>query len=117
MNAVAAAKIRNNPHFQELVAKRSRLGWILSAIMLGLYYAFILVIAFAPHALAVPVAQGSVITVGIPIGIALILVSFALTGIYVHKANTEFDRLTQAIRDGAAHDGAFVGRAAVRGGV
>jgi len=113
VNAVAAARIRNNPHFQELVTKRSRLGWTLSATMLAIYYAFILVIAFAPQSLAVPVSAASVMTVGIPVGIAIIVASFVLTGVYVHKANTEFDRLTQAIKDSASRgDGAATGGSA-----
>lgn len=42
-----------------------------------------------------PISDGSVITIGIPIGIAIIVLSFILTGIYVHKANTDFDRITE----------------------
>ncbi|HEX5841287.1 MAG TPA: DUF485 domain-containing protein, partial [Pseudomonas sp.] len=35
-------RIQESPRFQELVSKRERFAWILSAIMLGLYVAFIL---------------------------------------------------------------------------
>ncbi len=41
-------RIQQDPNFQELVAKRQRFAWALSALMLGLYLAFILLIAFAP---------------------------------------------------------------------
>lgn len=98
MNEVIVARIRSNPQFSELLAKRGRLGWILSGIMLAIYFAFILTIAFAPQSLAVPLSAGSVVTVGIPVGIVIIVSAFVLTGIYVHKANTEFDRLTNAIK-------------------
>jgi uncharacterized membrane protein (DUF485 family) len=67
--------------------------------MLAAYYAFILVIAFNPKLLAIKIAEGSVISVGIPVGILLILFSFALTGIYVVRANGEFDRLNNEIKE------------------
>lgn len=91
------ARIQANPHFKDLVARRDRFAWILSAIMLGLYVAFILLIAFEPQVLGARVSPDSPITWGIPIGVGLILSAFVLTGIYVFRANGEFDALNQAI--------------------
>ena len=90
-------RIHDNPHFQQLVAKRGRFAWLLSSIMLGAYLAFILLIAFEPEILGVPLAAGSVTTWGIPVGIGVIFMAFILTGIYVQRANGEFDRLNQEI--------------------
>ena len=90
-------RIQQDPNFQALVAKRQRFAWILSILMLGLYLAFILLIAFAPGWLGTPLSEGSSITRGIPVGIGLILSAFVLTGIYVRRANTEFDQLNQEI--------------------
>jgi len=92
-------KIKNNPKYHELVSKRSRFAWILSIIMLIVYYAFILVIAFNPQLLATKLSAGSVITAGIPLGILIIILAFILTGIYVRRANREFDSLTQQIKE------------------
>lgn len=91
-------QIKNNPKYKELVSKRNSLAWTLSIIMLVVYYAFILVIAFDPSLLGAKTGSG-VITVGIPVGIAIIFIAFALTGIYVKKANSEFDDLTKQIKD------------------
>lgn len=91
-------QIKNNPKYQELVSKRNSLAWTLSIIMLVVYYAFILVIAFDPSLLGAKTGSG-VITVGIPVGIAIIFIAFALTGVYVKKANSEFDDLTKQIKD------------------
>ena len=91
--------IKSNHKYHELVSKRTKFAWTLAIAMLGIYYTFILVIAFDKQILAQPLWAGSVTTVGIPVGIAVILSAFALTGIYVFRANSEFDRLTSEIKE------------------
>ncbi len=91
--------IRSNPKYHELVSKRSKFAWTLAAAMLVIYYGFILIIAFDKAFLAQPLWTGSVTTVGIPVGIGVILSAFVLTGIYVFRANAEFDRLTNEIKE------------------
>lgn len=90
--------IKNNPKYQKLVRSRSRYAWSLSALMLFVYYAFIMTIAFKPELLAIPVSENSVISVGIPIGIAIILFSFMLTGLYVYRANSRYDVLLDELK-------------------
>ena len=65
--------------------------------MLGLYSAFILLIAYGPQLLGTKISPDSSITWGIPLGVGLILSAFILTGIYVRRANGEFDELNNAI--------------------
>ncbi|MGM3175540.1 DUF485 domain-containing protein [Dickeya lacustris] len=97
MNDLIYQRIEANPKFQELVQKRQRFAAFLSLIMLVLYIGFILLIAFAPGWLGTPIAPGAGTTRGIPLGIGLIIISFTLTGIYVYRANHEFDRLTKEL--------------------
>lgn len=97
MNDNIYQKIESNPRFHELVNKRQRFAWLLSAIMLGFYLGFILLIAFEPTWLGAPISEGSSITRGIPIGMGIIIAAFVLTGIYVKRANGEFDQLNQEI--------------------
>ncbi|MGE5153515.1 MAG: DUF485 domain-containing protein [Bdellovibrio bacteriovorus] len=99
MTTDSVERIKRHPLYAELVAKRKRFAWILTILMLVIYYGFILVIAFSPKTLAVPLSAGSVTTIGIPVGVVIILSAFVLTGIYVVRANGEFDRLTKAIRE------------------
>lgn len=91
-------RIKNDPNYTLLVQKRSRLGWQLTFIMLLIYFGFVLVIAFNPAFLAQPLCPKSVITVGIPLGLGVIVSAFVLTGVYVWRANREFDELTQKIK-------------------
>lgn len=95
--------IRNNETFHNLVAQRSRLSWTLAVLILVVYYSFILVIAFAPGLFGIPINTDSTITWGIVIGLAVILFTFLITGIYVHRANTIFDKLLQDVVD-ASHE-------------
>lgn len=97
MNDLIYQRVVSNPRFRELVQKRSRFAWLLSGITLVLYVAFILLIAFDPQWLGTPLYEGATITRGIPVGVGLIVISFILTGIYVIRANSEFDQLTADI--------------------
>lgn len=91
--------ISNNPKYQELVSKRSRFAWTLSIMMLLVYYTFIMIIAFKPELLAIPISDGSVISVGIPVGVCIILFSFFITGLYVYRANNTYDVLLEEIKE------------------
>ena len=93
-------RVRRDPRFDDLVAKRSRFAWVLSAAMLCIYFGFILIIAFIPRLLAVPIGAG-VTTIGIPVGLLVIVSAFVLTGVYVRRANAEFDYLTRQILESA----------------
>lgn len=97
MEQSPAARIRAHPKFAELTARRGRYATVLSIVMLVIYYGFILLVAFAPGILGMPLVAGGVTTVGIPVGVVIILAAFVLTGLYVNRANTEFDALNQQI--------------------
>lgn len=94
-------RIMADPKYRELVSKRSTFAWFLTVLMLILYYGFILLIAYDPTYLGTPISEGSVTTIGLPFGVAVIVISVLLTGIYVRRANTEFDDLTKQLIDGA----------------
>ncbi len=91
-------KIQSNPSYIELVSKRSGFAWKLTITMLVVYYAFIMVLAFSPATLGASLS-GGLMTVGIPVGIAIIVFAFALTGIYVNRANGEFDDLSNKVKE------------------
>ena len=94
-NANMIEAIRRDPHFQTLVAQRTRLAWALTAAMLIIYFGYIAIVAFAPQWLGVSI--GGVMTLGIPVGLLVIAAAFVLAGYYVHRANAEYDLLTRQI--------------------
>lgn len=96
MTDESVARIRDNPKYRTLKARRTRFGWILTACMMAAYYGYIALIAFDKQVLAKPIGAG-VTSLGIPVGIGLILFTVVITGIYVRRANTDFDKLTREI--------------------
>lgn len=96
MNNKTILEISNNPNYKRLVKVRSTYGWILTFIMLIVYFGYIYLVAFNKDFLSRPLGTG-VTTLSIPIGIGLIIFTILLTGIYVRRANSEFDTLNDEI--------------------
>jgi len=96
MAASSLEAIQKNPKYHQLVTQRGSLSIWLSAAMCVIYFGFILLVAFAPGFLGASLT-GGVTTVGIPLGLAVIVSAFVLTGVYVYRANGTYDTLTQQI--------------------
>lgn len=88
--------IINNPRYQELVRSRNRLAWTLSIAVLAIYLVFIFLVAFDKPLLATKVAGTT--TLGIVLGVIVIVLAFLLTAFYVVRANGRFDELTEQIK-------------------
>lgn len=89
-------KILSHPKYIELRQKRNRLGVILTILMLLVYYGYIALIAFDKPFLGQKIGFG-VITLGVPLGIGVIVFTILITGIYVRRANSLYDDLTKEI--------------------
>jgi uncharacterized membrane protein (DUF485 family) len=87
-------RILQNPRFQALVRQRAGFAWALTIVMLVIYFGFILLVAFAKPLLATKIG-GGVTSIGIVLGLGVIVSAFVLTGIYVWRANSRFDELTR----------------------
>ena len=97
MSELSVSKIENNPKYHALVKARDTLSWTLTILVLIIYFGFILMIAYAPGFLTQPISAGSVIPVGMLIGVGVIIASVVLTAIYVTRANNTFDPLIRQI--------------------
>lgn len=96
------AAVAADRRYVDLVARRARLGWALSAIIFVAFVGYLLLIAFDKALLGAPIGSG-VTSIGIPVGLGLILLAIALTGLYVAHANRHHDaQMAQILKDHAA---------------
>lgn len=97
METSLAQRIAAHPSYRELKARRSSFGWWLTGAMMVVYYGFILLVAFDKPLLASRLGEG-VMTLGMPIGLGVIVFTVLITAIYVRRANNEFDRLSDEVQ-------------------
>jgi len=76
MSADIYKKVRANPKFAELEGKRSRFALLLTAIVMASYYGMMMIVAFAPKALATKIGAGWTLSIGFPI-VAVIIVTYS----------------------------------------
>jgi uncharacterized membrane protein (DUF485 family) len=89
------ARIRNNPRFTELVARRNRLTFGLFTTVLILFYGYMSLVSFWPELIGRRLYPGSNLTVGICGGLFLFVFFCLIAGYYVYRANGDFDRITR----------------------
>jgi uncharacterized membrane protein (DUF485 family) len=96
-------KLLDDPEFKDLVARKKRISLILTLLTLVVYYGFIGLIAFNRDLFGARFFGK--ITLGIPIGVGVIILSWLFTGIYVRWANDKYDTMVENIRRKAGHGG------------
>ncbi|MBH3426117.1 DUF485 domain-containing protein [Pseudomonas alkylphenolica] len=93
-------RLRQHPDFIQLVRRKQRLTWSLTLTMLAIYYGFVLTMAFAPGLLGQPL-NGGATSIGIPVAVTVILLSFILTAFYVRQTNQVLDPLVAKLQQEA----------------
>jgi uncharacterized membrane protein (DUF485 family) len=94
---------RPEPDFDEVSAleavasRRLRVSLALTAAMLVVYFGFILLIAFAKDFLSRTITDG--LSVGMALGVVVILVTWALTWTYVRWANRVYEPALDELRE------------------
>lgn len=91
-------KLLADPEFQALIRQKRTVSVVLTMIQLLLYFGFIALIAYDKPFLAQTIADGSAITIGIPIAVGVIVLSWVLTGIYILWANTRYDAMVNSVK-------------------
>lgn len=95
-----ARELLDSPDFHRLVLRRWRLSLLLTLALFVLYYGYILLVAIDRTRLSTRIGEAT--TLGIVLGVAVIVLSWALTAAYVVWANRYYDpearRLSQQIR-------------------
>ncbi len=86
-------RVTANPKFLEFVAMRNRYSIIMTIVSAAAYYGFILLVAFQGPWLGTKLGAGMTTSIGVPIGVGVIVFTIILTWIYVRRANSEFDEI------------------------
>ena len=90
-------RVTANPKFLEFVAMRNRYSIIMTIVSAAAYYGFILLVAFQGPWLGTKLGAGMTTSIGVPIGVGVIVFTIILTWIYVRRANGEFDETNARI--------------------
>ena len=99
MSPISAHQILDDPEFKKLVKQKNAVSTVLTIVELVLYFGFIALIAYNKPFLAQKMSDGSAITIGIPIAVGVIFISWILTGIYVFWANNKYDAMVKSVKD------------------
>ncbi len=89
----------DSPEFRKLVSTKWATSVILTVVLFVLYYGYILLVAYRKDYLSQPLSEGGVTTVGIVMGVTVILGAWVLTAIYVVWANRSYDPEVQRLKD------------------
>lgn len=90
-----SGKIEDTPEFKQMVNRRWTVAIILTILVFANYYGFVLVVGMSKATLAQKI--GPVTTLGIPVAIAVIVLSFILTAVYVLWANSRYDSMASEL--------------------
>ena len=91
------ARIEKNPKFLKFVSTRNNYSIVMTIAMMVVYFGYILLIAFNKPFLAGKLSAGAVTSVGIPLGIGVLVFTIIITWIYVRRANSEFHSTKEEI--------------------
>jgi uncharacterized membrane protein (DUF485 family) len=94
---MSTQEILDDKDFQSLSSQKFSISMILTILELVLYFGFIALIAFNKPFLSQKLSGA--ITVGIPIAVGTIILSWVFTGIYIRWANTKYDVLVKKVKE------------------
>ena len=94
-----AHEILEDEDFKSLTSQKNTISIILTILELVLYFGFIGLIAFNKPFLAQKLTEGKATTIGIPIAVGTILLSWVFTAIYIFWANSTYDTLVKKVKE------------------
>jgi len=102
MQNIPAERILANPKFHHLVRTRNRYALMMTLLVVVIYFGYILLVAFDKPFLAQKLGAEWVTSLGIPLGLGVIVLTILITAFYVHVANTRFDAMAAELLREAA---------------
>ena len=97
----SAHEVIESADFKALVAKRWKVSLVLLTLLFVSYYGFIVLVATAKEFVSQRV--GEVTTLAIPLGVAAIVIAWALTAFYVAWANKSYDPEVERLKNQLKH--------------
>jgi uncharacterized membrane protein (DUF485 family) len=97
MSKIRKEDILNDPDFKQLTSQKDTISYILTILELVLYFGFVALVAYNKPFLGQKLSSGGAATIGIPIAVGTILVSWVFTGIYIWWANTKYDEMVKKV--------------------
>ncbi len=94
-----AHQILEDPEFKALKSQKDTISAILTIVELVLYFGFIALVAYNKPFLAQKLSDDAAMTIGIPIAIGVIVLSWVLTGVYIFWANSKYDVMVKNVKD------------------
>jgi len=88
--------IQQHPDYQRLVRHKQRLTVCMTLAVLGIYYGFTLLLAFAPDFMGRALG-GTHTSIGMWLAVSVIVLCFALTAFFVRQ-NNRLDPLAEALK-------------------
>ncbi|WP_425060294.1 Inner membrane protein YjcH [Sporomusa carbonis] len=82
--------------FRGMVTKKRGISLVLASLMFFGYFGYILALAFNKELFEQKI--GVHITMGLPLGLGVIILALMVTGTYVWWANTVYDKLATKLR-------------------
>lgn len=93
---VSSTVSEHEHHFRALTQRHGTFAALLTAIMVVLYFGFVLLIAYDKPLMARLITPG--LSLGILLGALVIVCSWLLTWVYVRWANTHYDRAVDKLK-------------------
>ncbi len=97
----SVVQVLESPAFKHLVARRLTVSVVGIVLLFVTYYGYVIVIGASPDTLKQKI--GEYTTLGIPVGVAVIVIAFFLTWFYVIWANRSYDPEVQRLKSELKH--------------
>jgi uncharacterized membrane protein (DUF485 family) len=101
MAITTTQEMLDSVEFRHMVSRRWQISIALTILLFFTYYGYILLVAVNKPFMARKI--GEVTTLGIPLGVAVIVLSWILTAIYVVWANNAYDSEVKRLRERLRH--------------
>lgn len=97
MEKTTVDQIIQSPEFKSLIKARRKLSLPIIVTIIPAYFGFILMVAFSPETLGRSLGT-SPVSIGIYAGLALLVLSFILTALYLKISNGKISQLQDELK-------------------